>query len=92
MELLFPNVWCSNTRFRTYYFYEFGRDEQHVALMAAVNSGKVCNYFFSVIECLFVKNIASTYQAFVPVMDIVSAYSPLVDQLNRILLKGPRTF
>ncbi|KAK7821508.1 uncharacterized protein LOC112009829 [Quercus suber] len=26
--------------FRTYYFYEFGRDEQHVALMAAVNSGK----------------------------------------------------
>ncbi|XP_057961349.1 uncharacterized protein LOC131153213 [Malania oleifera] len=27
--------------FRTYYFYEFGRDEQHVALVAAVNSGKV---------------------------------------------------
>ncbi|CDP17967.1 unnamed protein product [Coffea canephora] len=26
--------------FRTYYFYEFGRDEQHVALVAAVNSGK----------------------------------------------------
>ncbi|XP_059648555.1 uncharacterized protein LOC132294650 [Cornus florida] len=26
--------------FRTYYFYEFGRDEQHVALLAAVNSGK----------------------------------------------------
>ncbi|KAF5463458.1 hypothetical protein F2P56_019372 [Juglans regia] len=25
---------------RTYYFYEFGRDEQHVALVAAVNSGK----------------------------------------------------
>lgn len=28
--------------FRTYYFYEFGRDEQHAALVAAVNSGKVC--------------------------------------------------
>nr|GMD40439.1 Oxygen-evolving enhancer protein like [Ipomoea batatas]GMD48203.1 Oxygen-evolving enhancer protein like [Ipomoea batatas] len=26
--------------FRTYYFYEFGRDEQHVALVASVNSGK----------------------------------------------------
>ncbi|CAH9073597.1 unnamed protein product [Cuscuta epithymum] len=26
--------------FRTYYFYEFGRDEQHIALVAAVNSGK----------------------------------------------------
>lgn len=26
--------------YRTYYFYEFGRDEQHVALVAAVNSGK----------------------------------------------------
>ncbi|XP_057498870.1 uncharacterized protein LOC130783316 [Actinidia eriantha] len=26
--------------FRTYYFYEFGRDEQHVALVAAVNSRK----------------------------------------------------
>ncbi|GAB4855508.1 hypothetical protein Ancab_024127 [Ancistrocladus abbreviatus] len=26
--------------FRTYYFYEFGRDAQHVALVAAVNSGK----------------------------------------------------
>ncbi|KAF5739496.1 hypothetical protein HS088_TW12G00702 [Tripterygium wilfordii] len=26
--------------FRTYYFYEFGRYEQHVALVAAVNSGK----------------------------------------------------
>ncbi|XP_021898695.1 uncharacterized protein LOC110815286 isoform X2 [Carica papaya] len=25
---------------RTYYFYEFGRDEQHVALVAAVSSGK----------------------------------------------------
>lgn len=29
-----------NEGFRTYYFYEFGRDEQHVALVAAVNSGK----------------------------------------------------
>lgn len=29
---------------RTYYFYEFGRDEQHVALVAAVNSGKVCTF------------------------------------------------
>ncbi|KAH7846144.1 hypothetical protein Vadar_010443 [Vaccinium darrowii] len=27
--------------FKTYYFYEFGRDGQHVALVAAVNSGKV---------------------------------------------------
>ncbi|KAL6909939.1 hypothetical protein ACP4OV_001197 [Aristida adscensionis] len=26
---------------RTYYFYEFGLDKQHVALMATVNSGKV---------------------------------------------------
>ncbi|ONK68029.1 uncharacterized protein A4U43_C05F6450 [Asparagus officinalis] len=26
--------------FRTYYFYEFGDDVQHVALVAAVNSGK----------------------------------------------------
>ncbi|MCE3051526.1 hypothetical protein HAX54_050093 [Datura stramonium] len=26
--------------FRTYYFYEFARDEQHVALVATVNSGK----------------------------------------------------
>ncbi|XP_057515090.1 uncharacterized protein LOC130796733 [Amaranthus tricolor] len=26
--------------FRTYYFYEFGRDDQHVALVAAVSSGK----------------------------------------------------
>ncbi|CAK7340787.1 unnamed protein product [Dovyalis caffra] len=26
--------------YRTYYFYEFGRDEEHVALVAAVNSGK----------------------------------------------------
>ncbi|KAJ0080007.1 hypothetical protein Patl1_22761 [Pistacia atlantica] len=26
--------------FKTYYFYEFGKDEQHVALVAAVNSGK----------------------------------------------------
>jgi len=25
---------------RTYYFYEFGLDKQHVALMATVNSGK----------------------------------------------------
>jgi len=30
--------------FRTYYFYEFSRDEQHVALVAAVNSGKVRYY------------------------------------------------
>lgn len=28
--------------FRTYYFYEFVRDEQHVALVATVNNGKVC--------------------------------------------------
>ncbi|XP_038877737.1 uncharacterized protein LOC120069965 [Benincasa hispida] len=27
--------------FRTYYFYEFGKDEQHVALVATVNSGQV---------------------------------------------------
>ncbi|XP_042518155.1 uncharacterized protein LOC122091957 [Macadamia integrifolia] len=27
--------------FRTYYYYEFGVDEQHIALVAAVNSGKV---------------------------------------------------
>lgn len=33
-------IWA--TFFRTYYFYEFGRDGQHVALVAAVNSGKVC--------------------------------------------------
>ncbi|KAH9754693.1 Tagatose-6-phosphate ketose/aldose isomerase [Citrus sinensis] len=26
--------------FKSYYFYEFGRDEQHVALVAAINSGK----------------------------------------------------
>ncbi|KAJ7973389.1 Photosystem II reaction center PsbP family protein [Quillaja saponaria] len=26
--------------FQTYYFYEFGRDEQHIALVAAVSSGK----------------------------------------------------
>ncbi|XP_051121109.1 uncharacterized protein LOC127244578 isoform X1 [Andrographis paniculata] len=26
--------------YRNYYYYEFGRDEQHVALVAAVNSGK----------------------------------------------------
>ncbi|XVE89725.1 hypothetical protein DITRI_Ditri20bG0018800 [Diplodiscus trichospermus] len=26
--------------FKTYYFYEFGRDEQHIALMATVNCGK----------------------------------------------------
>ena len=32
------------SNFRTYYFYEFGRDEQRVALVAAVNSGKVCYY------------------------------------------------
>ncbi|RZB87455.1 hypothetical protein D0Y65_027190 [Glycine soja] len=30
--------------FTTYYFYEFGRDNQHVALMAGVSSGKVCYY------------------------------------------------
>ncbi|XP_027107621.1 uncharacterized protein [Coffea arabica] len=30
--------------FRTYYFYEFGRDEQHVALVAAVNSGKITGF------------------------------------------------
>lgn len=28
--------------FRTYYFYEFGNDDQHAAIVAAVNSGKVC--------------------------------------------------
>lgn len=26
--------------YRTYYFYEFGRDDQHAALVAVVNSGK----------------------------------------------------
>ncbi|KAL9450622.1 hypothetical protein AB3S75_012364 [Citrus x aurantiifolia] len=26
--------------FKSYYFYEFGRDEQHIALVAAINSGK----------------------------------------------------
>ncbi|KAI7736669.1 hypothetical protein M8C21_009134 [Ambrosia artemisiifolia] len=26
--------------YRTYYFYEFGNDDQHAALVAAVNSGK----------------------------------------------------
>ncbi|KAG4112714.1 hypothetical protein ERO13_D13G178900v2 [Gossypium hirsutum] len=26
--------------FKTYYFYEFGRDEQHIAIMAAVSGGK----------------------------------------------------
>lgn len=26
--------------YRNYYFYEFGKDEQHIALVAAVNSGK----------------------------------------------------
>nr|XP_025679944.1 uncharacterized protein LOC112779809 isoform X2 [Arachis hypogaea] len=26
--------------FRTYYFYEFGRDEQHIALVAGVSGGK----------------------------------------------------
>ena len=30
---------------RTYYFYEFGRDDQHVALVAAVSSGKVSNCY-----------------------------------------------
>lgn len=30
--------------FRTYYFYEFGRDNQHVALMTGISSGKVCYY------------------------------------------------
>lgn len=30
--------------FRTYYFYEFGKDEQHVALMTGVNNGRVCYY------------------------------------------------
>ncbi|XP_071936899.1 uncharacterized protein [Coffea arabica] len=30
--------------FRTYYFYEFGSDEQHVALVAAVNSGKITGF------------------------------------------------
>ncbi|TKY52190.1 hypothetical protein E2542_SST23710 [Spatholobus suberectus] len=30
--------------FTTYYFYEFGKDEQHVALMTGVSSGKVCYY------------------------------------------------
>lgn len=29
------------TYFRNYYFYEFGNNIQHVALLAAVNSGKV---------------------------------------------------
>jgi ABC-type uncharacterized transport system permease subunit len=27
--------------YRTYYYYEFGFDKQRVALMAAINSGKV---------------------------------------------------
>ncbi|KAF3443875.1 hypothetical protein FNV43_RR13565 [Rhamnella rubrinervis] len=35
--------------FRTYYFYEFGRDEQRVALVAAVNSGKLIRDCASVI-------------------------------------------
>ncbi|KAL5196060.1 hypothetical protein HKD37_20G057756 [Glycine soja] len=30
--------------FTTYYFYEFGRDNQHVALMTGISSGKVCYY------------------------------------------------
>lgn len=33
--------------FRTYYFYEFGRDEQHLAVVAAVNGGKVCSHMSS---------------------------------------------
>ncbi|CAI9102298.1 OLC1v1000543C1 [Oldenlandia corymbosa var. corymbosa] len=37
--------------FRTYYFYEFGRDEQRVALVAAVNSGKVsCSHSYMVVD------------------------------------------
>ncbi|KAL8159548.1 hypothetical protein V2J09_001085 [Rumex salicifolius] len=29
------------TSTRTYYYYEFGRDQQHVALVAAINGGRV---------------------------------------------------
>ncbi|KAL6278674.1 hypothetical protein ACE6H2_022275 [Prunus campanulata] len=39
---IFPDTCCLNavTHFRTYYFYEFGIQEQHAALVAAVNGGK----------------------------------------------------
>jgi len=35
------NFFLKEIFYRTYYFYEFGLDKQHVALMATVNSGKV---------------------------------------------------
>ncbi|RVX19064.1 hypothetical protein CK203_007028 [Vitis vinifera] len=34
--------------FRTYYFYEFGRDEQHLAVVAAVNGGKHSSFNLTV--------------------------------------------
>ncbi|CAI0551091.1 unnamed protein product [Linum tenue] len=49
LKITFLEVWLTGKRvastftgpcFRTYYFYEFGRYDQHVALVAAVNSGK----------------------------------------------------
>lgn len=32
--------------FRNYYFYEFGNDQLHIALMAGVSGGKVCCYLY----------------------------------------------
>lgn len=52
---IFPDTCCPNavTHFRTYYFYEFGIQEQHAALVAAVNGGKVCQHILPK-HCLLV--------------------------------------
>lgn len=43
---IFPDACYSDVLicFRTYYFYEFGREGQHAALVAAVSSGRVSYY------------------------------------------------
>jgi len=41
-----PSGPAISSNFRTYYFYEFGKDDLHLAVMAGVRGGKVCYYAF----------------------------------------------
>jgi hypothetical protein len=62
---------------RTYYFYEFGVDKEHVAVMATVNSGKVFTHF------LYVFVGSSVLGKCFPVFMFVSVLGTTMDQIYR---------
>lgn len=72
VKLLYEIIFC-----RTYYFYEFRFDRQHVALMATVDSGKVpaCHILFTYLEEIKTNDIFFSF-AFHHVCYVATFFSP----------------